>query len=88
MADFVVTDTVGYKEVPTQLVPPSLDAEVARDADVTVVCADASSVELEEDIQTVTRTLVPAVETELALGHHYVPQQDGPGLGGACRGVA
>src|SRR5215210_284759 len=57
--DFVVTDTVGFiRKLPTQLVHSFASTlEVASDADVTVVCADASSAELEEEIQTVTRTL-------------------------------
>jgi GTP-binding protein HflX len=62
--DFVVTDTVGFiRKLPAQLVHSFASTlEVARDADVTVVCADASSEELEEEIQTVTRTLAEAVE--------------------------
>src|SRR5215216_1493899 len=62
--DFVVTDTVGFiRKLPTQLVHSFASTlEVVRDADVTVVCADASSEELEEEIQTVTRTLSKAVE--------------------------
>src|ERR687896_1487908 len=57
--DFVVTDTVGFiRKLPTQLVHSFASTlEVARDADVTVVCADASSEELEEEIRTVTRGL-------------------------------
>jgi GTPase len=57
--DFVVTDTVGFiRKLPTQLVHSFASTlEVARDCDVTVVCADASSEELEEEIQTVTGAL-------------------------------
>src|ERR687898_896930 len=57
--DFVVTDTVGFiRKLPTQLVHSFASTlEVARDSDVTVVCADASSEELEAEIQTVRRTL-------------------------------
>jgi GTPase len=57
--DFVVTDTVGFiSKLPTQLVHSFASTlEVALDSDVTVVCADASSEELEEEIQTVTRAL-------------------------------
>jgi len=68
--DFVVTDTVGFiRKLPTQLVHSFASTlEVARDADVTVVCADASSEELEEEIQTVTRTLSKAVENGVGLG--------------------
>ena len=68
--DFVVTDTVGFiRKLPTQLVHSFASTlEVARDADVTVVCADASSEELEEEIQTVTRTLSEAVDSGVGLG--------------------
>jgi len=62
--DFVVTDTVGFiRKLPTQLVHSFASTlEVARGAEVTVVCADASSEELEEEIRTVTHTLSEAVE--------------------------
>ena len=62
--DFVVTDTVGFiRKLPTQLVHSFASTlEAAREADVTVVCADASSEELEEEIQTVTHTLSESVE--------------------------
>src|SRR5688500_10182313 len=68
--DFVVTDTVGFiRKLPTQLVHSFASTlEVARDSDVTVVCADASSEELEEEIQTVTRTLSGAVEDGVGTG--------------------
>jgi GTP-binding protein HflX len=68
--DFVVTDTVGFiRKLPTQLVHSFASTlEVARDADVTVVCADASSEELEEEIETVTRTLSEAVDNGVAPG--------------------
>jgi GTPase len=68
--DFVVTDTVGFiRKLPTQLVHSFASTlEVARDADVTVVCADASSEELEEEIQTVTRTLSGAAENGVGPG--------------------
>ncbi|CAN5766474.1 GTPase HflX [soil metagenome] len=68
--DFVVTDTVGFiRKLPTQLVHSFASTlEVARDADVTVVCADASSEELEEEIQTVTHTLSEAVENGVGPG--------------------
>src|ERR687889_626752 len=57
--DFVVTDTVGFiRKLPTQLVHSFASTlEATRDADVTVLCADASSGELGEEIQTVVRTL-------------------------------
>ena len=68
--DFVVTDTVGFiRKLPTQLVHSFASTlEVARDADVTVVCADASSEELEEEIQTVTRTLSGAAWNGVGSG--------------------
>jgi GTPase len=68
--DFVVTDTVGFiRKLPTQLVHSFASTlEVARECDVTVVCADASSEELEEEIQTVTRTLSGAVEDGVGTG--------------------
>ncbi len=61
--DFVVTDTVGFiRKLPTQLVHSFASTlEAARDADVRVLCADASSEELEEEIQTVRRTLSEVV---------------------------
>jgi GTPase len=68
--DFVVTDTVGFiRKLPTQLVHSFASTlEVARDCDVTVVCADASSEELEEEIQTVTLTLSGAAENGVGSG--------------------
>ena len=57
--DFVLTDTVGIiRKLPTQLVhsfASTLDA--ARDADVILLCADASSEKLAEEIRTVEDTL-------------------------------
>ena len=57
--DFVVTDTVGFiRKLPTQLVHSFASTlEAASDADVKVLCADASSAELEEEIRTVALTL-------------------------------
>src|SRR5918995_700409 len=68
--DFVVTDTVGFiRKLPTQLVHSFASTlEVACDCDVTVVCADASSEELEEEIQTVTLTLSGAAENGIGSG--------------------
>ena len=68
--DFVVTDTVGFiRKLPTQLVHSFASTlEVARDAVVTVVCADASSEELEEEIRTVTRTLSEAASNGAGSG--------------------
>ncbi len=67
--DFVVTDTVGFiRKLPTQLVHSFASTlEAAHGADVKVLCADASSEELEEEIRTVRRTLSETLE-------------DGPGL--------
>src|SRR3712207_1038880 len=57
--DFVVTDTVGFiRKLPTQLVHSFASTlEAAGDADVRVLCADASSAELEDEIRTVRDTL-------------------------------
>ena len=57
--DFVVTDTVGFiRKLPTQLLRSFASTlEVARDSDVIVLCADASSAELRAEIQTVLRAL-------------------------------
>jgi len=57
--DFVVTDTVGFiRKLPTQLVHSFASTlESARDADVRVLCADASSEDLAGEISTVTQTL-------------------------------
>jgi GTP-binding protein HflX len=57
--DFVVTDTVGFiRKLPTQLVHSFASTlEAAADADVKVLCADASSTELEDEVHTVRQTL-------------------------------
>ncbi|CAN5219739.1 GTPase HflX [soil metagenome] len=57
--DFVVTDTVGFiRKLPTQLVHSFASTlEAARDADVIVLCADASSTEVHDEIRTVKQTL-------------------------------
>ena len=57
--DFVVTDTVGFiRKLPTQLVHSFASTlEAARDADVRILCADASSDELGDEISTVKETL-------------------------------
>jgi GTP-binding protein HflX len=62
--DFVVTDTVGFiRKLPTQLVHSFASTlEAARDADVRVLCADASSEDLEEEIETVLGTLSELAE--------------------------
>ena len=60
--DFVVTDTVGFiRKLPTQLIHSFASTlEATHDADVKVLCADASSEELEEEIRAVRRTLAKA----------------------------
>jgi GTP-binding protein HflX len=60
--DFVLTDTVGFiRKLPTQLVHSFASTlEAASEADVLVLCADASSEQLEEEIQTVKETLSEA----------------------------
>lgn len=57
--DFVVTDTVGLiRKLPTQLVHSFASTlEAARDADIIVLCADASSGELHDEVQTVRQTM-------------------------------
>ncbi len=57
--DFVVTDTVGFiRKLPTQLVHSFASTlEATRTADARVLCADASSEELEDEVGTVRRTL-------------------------------
>jgi GTP-binding protein HflX len=57
--DFVVTDTVGFiRKLPTQLVHSFASTlEATGDANVRVLCADASSAELEDEIRTVRSTL-------------------------------
>ena len=64
--DFVLTDTVGFiRKLPTQLVYSFASTlEAARDADVVVLCADASSEKLEEEIRTVEDTLAEAFSGE------------------------
>jgi GTP-binding protein HflX len=71
--DFVVTDTVGFiRKLPTQLVHSFASTlEAAGDADVRVLCADASSAELEDEIRTVRDTLA---ET-LATGNKSAPAE-------------
>ena len=57
--DFVLTDTVGFiRKLPTQLVHSFASTlEAASDADVILLCADASSEKLAEEIRTVEHTL-------------------------------
>ncbi len=64
--DFVVTDTVGFiRKLPTQLVHSFASTlEAARHADVQVLCADASSDDLEEEVATAGRALAEGAGTE------------------------
>ena len=64
--DFVVTDTVGFiRKLPTQLVHSFASTlEAASGAEVTVLCADASSEDLEDEVATVRRTLAESGERE------------------------
>lgn len=57
--DFTVVDTVGFiRKLPTQLVHSFASTlEVSRDADVVVLCGDASSPTLKEEIETATDIL-------------------------------
>src|SRR5215208_2871317 len=63
--DFVVTDTVGFiRKLPTQLVHSFASTlEAAGEANVRVLCADASSAELEDEIRTVSSTLAQTVDS-------------------------
>ena len=65
--DFVVTDTVGFiRKLPTQLVHSFASTlEAASDADVRVLCADASSIDLGDEISTVTQTLSETTGPEI-----------------------
>lgn len=71
--DFVVTDTVGFiRKLPTQLVHSFASTlESARDADIIVLCADASSDELYDEVSTVRQTLAESLGEE-ALAHKSV----------------
>src|ERR687889_584572 len=63
--DFVVTDTVGFiRKLPTQLIYSFASTlEATGDANVRVLCADASSAELEDEIRTVSSTLAQTVDS-------------------------
>src|ERR671910_1859827 len=68
--DFVVTDTVGFiRKLPTQLVHSFASTlEATGDANVRVLCADASSAELEDEVRTVWRTLAETLGEDNGLG--------------------
>ncbi len=55
----MITDTVGFiQKLPTQLVHSFASTlQAARESDIVVLCADASSGDLEENIKTVKSTL-------------------------------
>lgn len=57
--DFAVTDTVGFiRKLPTQLVHSFASTlESAADADIRILCADASSAEVGEEISAASRAL-------------------------------
>lgn len=69
--DFTVTDTVGFiRKLPTQLVHSFASTlETARDADIGVLCADASSEDLEDEIRTVEETLAEGESTGGSVAH-------------------
>ncbi len=77
--DFVLTDTVGFiRKLPTQLVHSFASTlETARDADVILLCADASSGKLQEEIRTVEDTLMETLvkETLAEDGAQSSPQE-------------
>jgi len=77
--DFVLTDTVGFiRKLPTQLVHSFASTlETARDADVILLCADASSGKLQEEIRTVEDTLMETLvkETLAEDGAQNSPQE-------------
>ncbi|MBA2617973.1 MAG: GTPase HflX [Rubrobacter sp.] len=64
--DFVVTDTVGFiRKLPTQLVHSFASTlEAANHAGVKVLCADASSDELEDEVTTAGRALAEGAGPE------------------------
>src|ERR687897_303064 len=72
--DFVLTDTVGFiRKLPTQLVHSFASTlETARDADVVLLCADASSEKLQEEIRTVEETLKETLSED---GAQSAPQE-------------
>src|SRR5918998_636638 len=74
--DFVLTDTVGFiRKLPTQLVHSFASTlETARDADVILLCADASSEKLQEEIRTVEDTLRETLSEDGAHAQ-IAPQQ-------------
>ncbi|MGB3635872.1 MAG: GTPase HflX [Rubrobacteraceae bacterium] len=67
--DFVVTDTVGFiRKLPTQLVHSFAGTlQSANNADIVVLCADASSKVLSEEISTVNEILSSLERTILCL---------------------
>lgn len=72
--NFVVTDTVGFiSKLPTQLVHSFASTlESTTEADVLVLCADASSENLEEEIQTVKDTIADLTSGEPREQHRQM----------------
>ena len=75
--DFVLTDTVGFiRKLPTQLVYSFASTlEAASDADVVLLCADASSEKLSEEIRTVEDTLKETLSELSEDGTQSTPQE-------------
>ncbi|MDQ3892654.1 MAG: GTPase HflX, partial [Actinomycetota bacterium] len=75
--DFVLTDTVGFiRKLPTQLVYSFASTlEAASDADVVLLCADASSEKLAEEIRTVEDTLKETLSEVSEDGTQSTPQE-------------
>ncbi len=78
--EFVLTDTVGFiRKLPTQLVHSFASTlEAAEDADVIVLCADASSENLEEEIRTVEDTLAEVLSSAEGSGNGATGQATAP----------
>ena len=75
--DFVLTDTVGFiRKLPTQLVYSFASTlEAASDANVVLLCADASSEKLAEEIRTVEDTLKETLSEVSEDGTQSTPQE-------------
>lgn len=80
--EFVVTDTVGFiRKLPTQLVHSFASTlEVASEHDLRVVCADASSPDLSEEIETVQASLGRSGSMDLVLCLNKTDLLDEPTL--------
>src|SRR5919112_1586268 len=75
--DFVLTDTVGFiRKLPTQLVYSFASTlEAASDADVVLLCANASSEKLAEEIRIVEHTLRETLSEVSEDGTQSTPQE-------------